>query len=110
MDSHLNAVDLRTGESVWPSAVPLEDAVRTPVAVDEAAAYVGDISGVVTAVELSSGEVRWSEDLGTSIAGAVTLDGDRALVATVGEGQTPGVVVALDRDLGRGAVAHRRQT
>ena len=100
MDSHLAAVDLRTGESVWPSAVPLEDAVRTPVAVDEAAAYVGDISGVVTAVELSSGEVRWSADLGTSIAGAVTVDGERALVATVGEGQTPGVVVALDRTSG----------
>ena len=45
VDSHLAAVDLRTGESVWPSAVPLEDAVRTPVAVDETAAYVGDISG-----------------------------------------------------------------
>ena len=46
--------------------------MRTPVAADETAAYVGDISGHVTAVELSSGEVRWSEDLGTSIAGAVT--------------------------------------
>jgi outer membrane protein assembly factor BamB len=100
VDSHLAAVDLRTGESVWPSAIPLEDVVRTPVAADETAAYVGDVSGHVTAVELSSGEVRWSEDLGTSIAGAVTIDGDRALVATIGEQQTPGVVVALDRASG----------
>ena len=100
VDSHLAAVDLRTGESVWPSSIPLDDAVRTPVAVDESAAYVGDISGHVTAVELASGEVRWSEDLGTSIAGAVTIDSDRALVATVGEQRTPGVVVALDRSSG----------
>jgi outer membrane protein assembly factor BamB len=100
VDSHLAAVDLRTGEPVWPSAVPLEDLVGTAVAADETAAYVGDLSGHVTAVELTTGEVRWSADLGTSIAGAVTIDGDRALVATVGEQRTPGVVVALDPSTG----------
>ena len=100
VDSHLAAVDLRTGEPVWPSAVPLEDLVGTPVSADETAAFVGDLSGHVMAVELSSGEVRWSEDLGSSIAGAVTIEGDRALVATVGEQQTPGMVVALDRSTG----------
>jgi hypothetical protein len=41
-----------------------------------------------------------SKDIGGSIAGAVAVDGDRALVATVGEQQTPGVVVALDRSTG----------
>jgi outer membrane protein assembly factor BamB len=100
VDSHLAAIDLRTGEPVWPSTVSLEDVVATPIAADETAAYVGDLSGHVTAVELSSGEVRWSEDLGIGIAGAVTVDGDRALVATVGDQQTPGVVVALDRSTG----------
>ena len=99
-DAHLAAVDLLTGEPVWPAAVQLDDVVRIPVTADDDAAYVGDFSGNVTAVELSSGEVRWSADLGTSIAGAVTVDGDRALVATVGEQQTPGVVVALDRSTG----------
>ena len=99
-DSHLAAIDLRTGEPAWRSAVPLEDVVGSPVAADETAAYVGDLGGHVTAVELSSGEVRWSEDLGSEIAGAVTIDGDRAVVATVGEQQTPGVVVALDRSTG----------
>jgi outer membrane protein assembly factor BamB len=98
--SHLVAIDLRSGETVWPSPVPLEDVVRTPVTADETAAYVGDFSGHVTAVELSSGELRWSKDIGSSIAGAVTVDGDRALVATVGEQQTPGAVVALDRSTG----------
>ena len=99
LDSHLAAVDLRTGEPVWP-AVQLDDVVRIPVTADETAAYVGDIGGHVKAVDLSSGGVRWSEELGTSIAGAVTIDGDRAVVATVGERQTPGVVVALDRSTG----------
>ena len=98
--SRLVAIDLRSGETVWPSSVPLEDVVRTPVTADETAVYVGDFSGHVTAVELSSGELRWSKDLGSSIAGAVTVDGDRALVATVGEQQTPGAVIALDRSTG----------
>ena len=100
VDSHLVAIALRTGEPVWTSSVPLEDVVVTPVAADESAVYVGDLSGHVTAVELSSGEVRWSEDLGSSIAGAVTIDEDRALVATQGQPQIPGIVVALDRSTG----------
>jgi outer membrane protein assembly factor BamB len=100
VDSHLVAIALRTGEPVWASSVPLEDVVVTPVATDESAAYVGDLGGHVTAVELSSGEVRWSEDLGSSIAGAVTIDEDRALVATQGQPQIPGTVVALDRSTG----------
>jgi outer membrane protein assembly factor BamB len=100
VDSHLVAIALRTGEPVWTSSVPLEDVVVTPVATDENAAYVGDLSGHVTAVELSSGEIRWSEDLGSSIAGAVTIDEDRALIATQGQQQVPGTVVALDRSTG----------
>ena len=99
-DSHVEAVDLRTGEPVWTTPVQLEDVVRTPVAADDATAYVGDAGGFVTAIELSSGEVRWTADLGTSIAGAVTPDGDRAYVATLGEQQTAGVVVALDVSTG----------
>jgi len=99
-DSHVNAVDLLTGEPVWGSSVQLEDVVQTPVAVDGSAAYIGDVGGHVTAVELSSGDVRWTADLGTSISGAITLDGERAYVATLGEQQTPGVVVALDTPTG----------
>jgi outer membrane protein assembly factor BamB len=99
-DSHVRAIDLRTGELAWSSPVQLDDIVRTPIATDDTTAYVGDLSGHVTAIELSSAQVRWSEDLGSSIAGAVTVDKDRALVATVGEGQTPGAVVALDRSTG----------
>jgi outer membrane protein assembly factor BamB len=99
-DSHVGAIDLRTGELAWSSPVQLDDIVRTPIATDDTTAYVGDLSGHVTAIELSSAQVRWSEDLGSSIAGAVTVDEDRALVATVGEQQTPGAVVALDRSTG----------
>jgi outer membrane protein assembly factor BamB len=99
-DAHVNAVDLATGEPAWTAPVQLEDVVRTPIASDGTAAYVGDGGGSVTAVELSSGDVRWTADLETPIAGAVTIHDDRAIVATVGEQQTPGVVVVLDASTG----------
>jgi outer membrane protein assembly factor BamB len=95
-DSHVNAVDLGTGEPVWASPVQLEDIVQTPVAVDESAAYVGDVGGRVTAVELASGEVRWTAELGTPISGPVTLDAGRALVTTLGGQEEPSEIVALD--------------
>jgi outer membrane protein assembly factor BamB len=99
-DSHVNAVDLASGEPVWASRVQLEDIVRTPVAVDETAAYVGDAGGRVTVVELSSGDVRWTAELGTPISGAVTLDAGRALVTTLGGREEPSQIVALDIEEG----------
>jgi len=99
-DSHVNAVDLETGEPVWGSPVQLEDVVQTPVAVDETSAYIGDVGGRVTIVDLESGDVRWTKELGTRIAGAVTLDSGRALVTTLGGQQEPSEIVALDAETG----------
>jgi outer membrane protein assembly factor BamB len=99
-DSHVNAVDLGSGEPAWASPVQLDSVVQTPVAVDERAAYVGDVGGRVTAVDLRSGEVRWTAELGTSISGAVSLDGDQAFVATLGTQGAPGQVVALNTSTG----------
>jgi outer membrane protein assembly factor BamB len=99
-DSHVNAVDLASGRPSWDVSVQLEDVVQTPVAVDREAAYVGDVGGRVTAVDLRSGEITWTADLGTPVSGAVSLDGDRAFVATLGAQRTPGAVVALDTATG----------
>ena len=96
----MNAVDLATGETVWDSAVPLEDVVQTPVAVDETSAYIGDVGGRVTVVDVVSGDVRWTEELGTPISGAVTLDGGRALVTTLGGREEPSEIVAFDAESG----------
>ena len=99
-DSHVNAVDLETGEPVWGSRVQLEDVVQTPVAVDETSAYIGDVGGRVTVVDLESGDVRWTKELGTPIAGAVTLDAGRVLVTTLGGQDDPSEIVALDDEKG----------
>jgi outer membrane protein assembly factor BamB len=99
-DSHVHAVDMRTGEPVWGSPVQLEDVVQTPVAVDDSAAYIGDVGGRVTSVDLRSGEVRWVVELGTPVSGAVTLDAGRALVSTLGGREEPSEIVALDAEDG----------
>lgn len=95
-DSHVNAVDLATGEAVWGSPVPLDDVVQVPVTTDETTAYVGDGGGRVTAIELASGEVRWTTDVGSPIAGAISRDDDRALVTVLGGRDEPSEIVALE--------------
>lgn len=99
-DSHVNAIDLDSSAPVWDAPVPLDGIVQAPVAVDEDTAYVGDVDGIVTAVELGSGEIRWTAELGSPVSGAVALDGDRAYVTTLGTQRTPGLVVALDTSTG----------
>lgn len=99
-DSHVNAVDIQTGEPAWRSPVPLEAVVQTPVAVDETSAYIGDVGGRVTVIDLESGDVRWTKELGTPIAGAVTLDAGRVLATTLGGQKEPSEIVALDAKSG----------
>ena len=99
-DSHVNAVDLETGEPAWPAPVPLEDIVQTPVAVDGTSAYVGDVGGRVTVIDLASGDVRWTKELGSPISGAITLDAGRVLATTLGGQDQPSEIVALDDESG----------
>ena len=94
-DSHVDAVDLR-GRPVWDEPVPLDAIVQMPVAVDGDTAYVGDVDGGVTAIDVATGDVRWEIDVGSAAAGAVTSDGDRIYVAALGSQRDAGAVVALD--------------
>lgn len=94
-DAHVNAIDL-DGQPVWDEPAQLAAVVIVPVAVDADTAYVGDVDGGVTAIDLASGERRWAVDVGTTVAGAVTVDEERLFVSTVGSGTDAGAVVALE--------------
>ena len=94
-DSHVDAVNLEGGP-VWDAPAALNALVLMPVAVDGETAYVGDVEGGVTALALDTGEERWTADVGSPVAGAVSVDGDRAFVAALGSRQSAGAVVALD--------------
>lgn len=99
-DSHVNAVIAATGRPAWERPVQLQEVVQTPVTVDGAAAFVGDVGGTITAVDVGSGDVSWTAELGTPVAGAVSVDADRVLASGLGDRDTPGVVFALDAESG----------
>ncbi|HET9672280.1 MAG TPA: PQQ-binding-like beta-propeller repeat protein, partial [Actinomycetota bacterium] len=98
-DSHVNAIDLE-GDPAWDEPAQLEAVVIGGIAVDDEAAYVADVDGGVTALELTSGEQRWTVDVGTTVAGAVTVDGGRLYVSTIGSRTEPSAVVSLDARTG----------
>jgi outer membrane protein assembly factor BamB len=98
-DSHVNAVDL-DGDPVWDRPAQLDAIVVVPVAVGGGTAYVGDVDGGVTALDVETGEERWSRDLGTTIAGAVTVDDDRLYVSTFASRTEAGAVTAVDAATG----------
>ena len=99
-DSHVRAISLETGRDVWSAPVQLEDIVQTPVAVDGSTAYVGDVGGRVTAIDVASGDVRWTGELGSLVTGAVTVDDGRALATAFGGGGDTSAVVAFDAETG----------
>jgi outer membrane protein assembly factor BamB len=99
-DSHVRAISLATGEDVWSTPVQLEDIVQTPVAAEGSTAYIGDVGGHVTAIDVASGDVRWAADVGSVVAGAVTVDDGRALVTAFGGREKTSEVIAFDAATG----------
>ena len=102
-DSHVRAIALDTGEDVWTTPIPLEDIVQTPVTVDGSTAYVGDVGGRVTAIDVTSGEVRWTAEVGSVIPGAITVADGRALVTAFGGRNEASEVVAFNAETGEEA-------
>ena len=100
-ESHVNAISLATGKHVWDSPAQLDEIVVAPVAADERSAYVADVGGMVTAVDLQDGSVRWTAHLPSPTVSAVTVAGDVVLAATQGDRDVPAAVVALGADDGK---------
>jgi outer membrane protein assembly factor BamB len=98
-DAHVNAVDL-DGDPAWDAPAQLDALVLTPVTVDERAAYVGDVDGVVTALAVDTGEVLWTAEVGSQVSGAIGVDGDRLYVPSLGARSQAGAVSALDAATG----------
>jgi outer membrane protein assembly factor BamB len=94
-DAHVNAVDLE-GNPVWEEPAQLDAIAAVPVAVEGDTAYVADVDGGVTALDVATGDERWSVDVGSTVAGAVTVADGRAYVAAYGPATEPGTVLALD--------------
>ena len=89
------AVDLETREPVWDTSVELEAVTRTGVTVDGDTAYVGDDGGTVTAIDVASGEVRWTFDAGGPVSTPIAAAEDTVIVFVPPKDDRPSVLVAL---------------
>lgn len=78
--SRMVAVSLRTQEPVW--SVDLPDVSRTGVSLDGTTAYVGTNDGAVTAVDLKTGDVRWTGQAGGFLETPLAV-GDGLVLASV---------------------------
>jgi outer membrane protein assembly factor BamB len=95
-DSHVSAIDLDTREPAWDGSLELEAVSRTGVTVDGDSAFLGDNAGNVYAVDVATGELRWTADAGGSLTTALAVS-DGLVVATVqGDRTTRPHVVAFD--------------
>lgn len=80
LDRKVYFVDVATGRQAFP-AIEAADWVWTKPAVAGTTAYFGDFSGRVVAVDITSGNVRWSANVGGKVKAAPALVGDVLVVA-----------------------------
>ena len=94
--SQVMAVDLATQEPAWDAPVLLPAVSRTGVTSDDAdTAYVGDDDGTITAIDVATGEVRWTFDAPGPVSTAIAADDGTVVFSTVPVEETPAVVIAL---------------
>ena len=98
--SNLTAIDLATQEPIWDQPLQLKEVSRTGVTVDGDTAYVGDNRGNVYAVDVATGELRWSEKAGGFLANPLASADGSVVVAVQGGRTTRARLVALAEDDG----------
>ncbi len=106
--SVLVALDLADQTERWRAALGAES--RSGVTVDADTAYVGDEDGIVYAIALVDGEIRWTSDLaeGSDAEGATGATGCEAFengAVDVPIGVTEDRVIVVGRNVDGGAVA-----
>lgn len=74
------AYRLETGREEWHTQFPYSTG---PIVLDDSTIYVAGETGVVVALELSSGDETWERRLGTRILGGLVMIDGQLIVATV---------------------------
>ena len=91
----LVAVALDGGDEVWRTELPSPSRSGVTATADGSVVLVGGNEGSVSAVEASSGDVRWTQDVGGSVDAAIAATDELALVSAPGEDGGPFAVVGL---------------
>lgn len=94
-DSHVAAIDLATQRPLW-DPVPLEHVSRTGVTVDGDSAFVGDNAGNIVAIDIGTGQIRWTQSAGGYVDTALAVAGGKVFVSVQGSVSTTAAIVALN--------------
>ena len=94
IDTNMQAIDIRTGDELWTTAIPgLTQMI--PVVADEMV-YVGGRESGVTALETTTGAIRWALPLEGAEGGGMVVTGGLLIAATQDEGGGGRVVALAD--------------
>jgi outer membrane protein assembly factor BamB len=94
----LVAVRLDDGMEEWRTELPSPS--RSGVTAADDAVYVGTNDGALTALEASTGAIRWREQVGGTVVAPAAVEGDLVVVTAAGDADAQLVVAALRADDG----------
>jgi outer membrane protein assembly factor BamB len=94
-DNRVMAIDLLTGEPIWPAPVETGDRVWGRPAVDDERVYVGSMDHAAYGLDRQSGTVVWRTDVGGAIPGDVSLADGAVIVGCLNK-----QIHALDAESG----------
>lgn len=99
VDARLVGIHLATMEPAW-EPLTLGDVSRSGVAVEGTTAFVGDRTGTLHAVDVVTGQVRWTAEVGGPIDMTPVVGEGLVLVATRTTRNAGSAIVALDAESG----------
>jgi outer membrane protein assembly factor BamB len=93
-DSHIAAIAVGERRRRWTAE--LGAVSRTGVTIDAGTAYVGDSDGEITAIDVTTGDVRWQQSVGGYVARPLAVGNGTVVVTIQGSGTVVARIVALD--------------
>jgi outer membrane protein assembly factor BamB len=98
--SFLVAIDAASQERVWDDPVRLDAVSRSGVTVEGDTAFVSDRLGTIVAVDVATGDVRWTADAGGHVLAPLAVADGTVVAVVEGDRRTRARVAALDADSG----------
>jgi len=100
VSSDVMARNLIDGSKAWDAPVQLKATSRTGVTLDGGTAFVGDIRGNVYAIDLGTGAIRWSVNVGGFLESPLAASDGTLLISVNGYATDNAKLVALDQTTG----------
>ena len=99
--SDVMARSLVDGSKAWTAPVQLRATSRTGVTVDGGIAFAGDIRGNVYAIDIATGKIEWTVNVGGFLESPLAVASGQVLVSANGYSTADAKLVALNETTGK---------